>query len=84
MDPDDPEDGHHFLFSVPAGSDANLSFGLIDNSGMGSDSGSEPGRDSGSEPAADSFLCLQTTQPQFWRCSPVCGCGTDPSTWLPW
>ncbi|XP_032420677.1 cadherin-7-like, partial [Xiphophorus hellerii] len=32
VDPDDPEDGHHFLFSLPAGSDANLSFGLIDNS----------------------------------------------------
>ncbi|XP_016521880.1 cadherin-7-like isoform X1 [Poecilia formosa] len=31
MDPDDPEDGHHFLFSLPAGSDANLSFSLTDN-----------------------------------------------------
>uniref|UniRef100_A0A3P9NMZ6 Cadherin-12 n=1 Tax=Poecilia reticulata TaxID=8081 RepID=A0A3P9NMZ6_POERE len=31
VDPDDPEDGHHFLFSLPAGSDANLSFSLTDN-----------------------------------------------------
>ncbi|XP_014868032.1 PREDICTED: cadherin-7-like isoform X2 [Poecilia mexicana] len=31
MDLDDPEDGHHFLFSLPAGSDANLSFSLTDN-----------------------------------------------------